>query len=434
MKLKLLISFTSFAICLLCSCSSDNIVSENASKSSSEKQTNFISLDESRKDLEGILSSINKAETRSNISKRYIVSAFSLGDSSILTRSVNSNKDSCTYLHVFNFNDDNGFAIMSGDKRFESLLALTERGHIQKNDTIDSPVLTDLLERARVNIIKLDKINEGDEITSIYGPWVNTVYIPNGLCQVKWGQSYPFWNKCPQKTDNSGELKTCYTGCVATATAQLMSIYKYPDTYNNHLYNWDKLSSCKAYYDFDSESADQISNLMKDLGESYNLDMNYGTDGSSAQFSNIQRTLSNFGYSNSGILGDYNHNIVVNELLQNHPILISGYDTELIDKEKFLGITVHTTYIYKGGHTWLMHGLLERSRTITTYKNGIEFRSSIQTEYYPLCNFGWDGFEDGYYLSELFDASRGPSFNESTRSNTENNFQYKLQILYNIRK
>ena len=104
MKRKLLISFTSFAICLLCSCSSDNIVSENASKSSSEKQTNFISLDESRKDLEGILSSINKAETRSNISKRYIVSAFSLGDSSILTRSVNSNKDSCTYLHVFNFN------------------------------------------------------------------------------------------------------------------------------------------------------------------------------------------------------------------------------------------------------------------------------------------------------------------------------------------
>lgn len=29
-------------------------------------------------------------------------------------------------------------------------------------------------------------------------------------------------------------------------------------------------------------------------------------------------------------------------------------------------------------------------------------------EYYMLCNFGWDGNSDGYYLMDVFNTTKGP--------------------------
>ena len=44
------------------------------------------------------------------------------------------------------------------------------------------------------------------------------------LVTSKWNQGAPFWDKCP--TDRSGTH--CWTGCVATAMAQIMRYYQYP--------------------------------------------------------------------------------------------------------------------------------------------------------------------------------------------------------------
>jgi len=45
----------------------------------------------------------------------------------------------------------------------------------------------------------------------------------NPLIQTKWNQDNPYWNECPMYQGNR-----CYTGCVATAMAQLMKYYNYP--------------------------------------------------------------------------------------------------------------------------------------------------------------------------------------------------------------
>ncbi len=56
---------------------------------------------------------------------------------------------------------------------------------------------------------------------------------------------------------------------------------------------------------------------------------------------------------------------------------------------------------------------------------------ACETEWYPLCNWGWNGDDDGYYLSTVFDPSKGPSFPTSTRSS---NLNCDMKILTNIRK
>ena len=47
------------------------------------------------------------------------------------------------------------------------------------------------------------------------------------------------------------------------------------------------------------------------------------------------------------------------------------------------------------------------------------------------CNFGWNGQDNGFYFGGAFDTNAGPVV---TRSGTEYNFQYNLEIVYNIRK
>lgn len=57
-----------------------------------------------------------------------------------------------------------------------------------------------------------------------------------------------------------------------------------------------------------------------------------------------------------------------------------------------------------------------------------------------LCNWGWDGLSDGYFLSGAFDAMSGPSYTDQLKSKTlvesgsEYNYQYSLKAVTGIRK
>lgn len=61
---------------------------------------------------------------------------------------------------------------------------------------------------------------------------------------------------------------------------------------------------------------------------------------------------------------------------------------------------------------------------------------------YPQCNWGWNGYHDGYFLSEAFDASKQatfpdweqPSGSADINSGNENNYQYKVEVVTGIRK
>ena len=84
------------------------------------------------------------------------------------------------------------------------------------------------------------------------------------LIKTKWDQDDPYWNLCPM----TGSSHDCYTGCVATAMAQVMYYWKWPVTgtgsysystetlglsasadFANTTYDWDNmLEKYNGYY------------------------------------------------------------------------------------------------------------------------------------------------------------------------------------------
>lgn len=341
---------------------------------------------------------------------------------------------------------------MSGDRRLPSLLAITENGNLYPNDTIDNPGLSIFFEGlAELYFTEADDKETPEETDQegseedpdpvdfsvrstyySYGEWKNIVYHQNGLCRVKWGQRYPYNKYCPRKKEDY-----TLTGCVATAVAQLMSVYQYPQTYNGYTYSWSNMLS-----PWDITGQDDVAILMQQLGLPKNLDVDYGVDASSASHENIPRTLKSFGYSQPGVCRDYDTSAVVDELKEGYGIIIRGDAIKKVSN--FLGIK---TTRYSEGHCWLGHGVLERKREVRLMSVHSGLLSTWhESEWYILCNFGWLGSHDGYYLSRVFDTSRPnpdfPDYESGTRSVDSSDeqsgvsgyFQYRLRTVTGIRK
>lgn len=94
------------------------------------------------------------------------------------------------------------------------------------------------------------------------------------------------------------------------------------------------------------------------------------------------------------------------------------------------GITVKTTY--DGGHAWVIDETLERRRQCIKYINGK--KNSTQTQYQRLvhCNFGWEGYANGYYYSANFNTNpgKGPVLQSTSESNDQESgyYQYRLKM------
>ena len=259
--------------------------------------------------------------------------------------------------------------------------------------------------------------------------------MPFGHCLVQWGQDFPYNKYC---TVQPGNINV-YTGCARVAVAQLMSIYKYPNSYTNPLYNyttyyfdWNEMNRYTSNdellnpYVADSTKYNQIARLMQQMGTSNNLNVTYDIyhldEPGSSHPDNIPRALENFGYTNGGERVSYETSVVVDELMSGYPILIGGSDNSNGNPK----------------HRWLGHGLMKVVITpiYPDSYHGVIMLPTV-TNYYILCNWGWNGRYDGYYLSEAFDTYSGPDYPYNpTRSGVVDagNYQYNIDVIINIRK
>jgi hypothetical protein len=413
---------------LFACCSQEDMT--NTQKPNLAKVSSYtVSIEEAQKDLESILADVDP-QTRGASSRRTISSKYTYQVKT--DANTRADGEETPSVHIFNFADNQGYAIMSGDKRIPSLLALTDSGHIDTTTVVDNPGLIaylGCLESKIEEVIPNKRWEEGDTAYVEYGEW-ETVTLKPGLCKVKWDQNDPYNMYCPMKNGYP-----VYTGCVATATAQLMSVYKYPLSYNGYTFDWDNMIPTKNRND------EHIARLMVELGNKENLDMSYGGSDanpyqSGAYIDNIPRTLKNFNYTNGGEVIGFSSSKIENEIKAGYPVLIGGYATEIKHIKRILGIKVKTTYEHRDGHCWLCHGLLVRRQEVKHFVNDEYLGSSYRYENYLLYNWGWSGDNDGYFLSNVFDAYARhlPENTRAVMSDHLYNFQYATQAVINIRK
>ena len=344
---------------------------------------------------------------------------------------VTSGQD--TLLYFVNYAKDQGWVVLSGDKRTEAILASSTTGSINKDALGGSAVWFDDLagkiygikhsnskasqsgdyamwrkidtltlglrpERKEARAIQPDEPGEYDYEDVLVDSTVEVVVdkAVGPLTKTKWGQGKP-WNSCTPYWQNTEER--CLTGCVAVAGAQMLyyfhSFKNKPEefysegwctgnvwdkknlSYAFHFWNsqtdtWDKMT-LGTYSRIPTEGTNLVALLMGFVG--YHVGMEYSNEASGAHTENLVKVYRMFGIGAE--YTDYREDLVRASLDKMLPVNIRAYAKR--KKKKFLFFDVGWSY-YEG-HSWIIDGYKEkRIRYTYTYeRRPIEEHGEIQS-------------------------------------------------------
>lgn len=291
-----------------------------------------------------------------------------------------------------------GFVVVSASDATDPILAYSPEGNLDPEHL--NPACEYLL-NSYVKFIAEHQNNEAVATSEVRAKWTElkdqtfTCDLSKAgiLFQTKWdqGDNYrPSYNIfCPQESDG----RYCFTGCVATAMAQIIKFWNYPEvggndrtsiathTWNNQSIKYKfKVDSNKFIYDsmpntlsYNSpwNNRRAIGKLMFACGVA--VQMSWGADGSGAQSSNVPAALTDwFKYSDNATYQYRNIsdaqwiNILHSEISEHHrPVYYSGYDAGGSGRD--------------AGHAWVIAGE----------------SAADNTKFY--INWGWGGGSNGFY-------------------------------------
>lgn len=301
-------------------------------------------------------------------------------------QNIATRSDNNAYYYIFNAGNGNGFVVVSGDDRANDVLGYSSSGDFSM-DSIPSNfrswlnIYQNELQLLMDNSTTSASTSESTSVSS------STSVLPL-LGQTKWNQGAPYNSLCPKNGGNS-----TYTGCVATAIAQIMRYYQYPvngigtktytsETINKTLtvnfsattYDWSNMVDKYTGSETDIQK-NAVGTLMYHCGVAANMD--YGTSSSAAYDEDAAIGLINhLGYDPNlrTIYRDYYsvdewETILKNELNNGRPVLYGGGNNS-------------------GGHAFVCDGY------------------DVNDLYH--FNWGWNGYCDGYYaLTSLKPNSTG---------------------------
>lgn len=306
-------------------------------------------------------------------------------------------QDGFKSLYIFN-KGENGYMIVSADDCAVPLLGYSD------NDKFDVENIPSQLKWWLDFYSKEIKYASENQIMTVNSSSSTDKTPISPLLSTLWNQNSPYNNDCPM--DNGSRS---VTGCVATAMAQTMKYYNWPEkgtgsnsyTWNNQTlsldfsnitFDWNNMTDTYSSSSTSAQNA-AVAKLMYACGVSVNMD--YSSSESGASSYNMGTALyNNFGYSDAMtnlIRAFYTtsdwENIVYDQLSQGMPVLYGGQSNE-------------------GGHQFVCDG--------------------YSSDGYFHFNWGWAGQSDGYYLLSALDPMSQGIGGSTT------GFNYDQSILINI--
>lgn len=276
--------------------------------------------------------------------------------------------------YLFN-SQDGGYLLVSADDVAYPVLAYSETGEIDPSNM--SPELQWWLDEYGRQIEWAVSKGAAPAVNGPAAPEGWTAIAP--LVKTKWDQGAPYNNLCP--TYNGTR---CYTGCVATAMAQVMNYHKYPESGEGKVsytsttiqrplsldmsllkLDWDNMIDNYSTQEYTNDQAIAVARLM--MGCGYSVNMNYGTSASGAQGSSVGIALRTY-FKYDKNLRDYMRAIysssewtqMIYENLKNvGPLVMNGQSPAM------------------GGHSFVCDG--------------------YSGDGYFHFNWGWSGMSDGYF-------------------------------------
>lgn len=349
-----------------------------------------VSEEEAIETLNGILNATYFSNTSSNmitaninIKKKEIDRIDYITDSNNGLHAINDNVPNAvdTFMYVINFKDDNGYALMSTDRRTYPMYALIDEGNYYPyNNNPGFDLFIDMAKFYHKLVVQKEGLIDQIPIhNKIEWELVNQV---GPKLQYKWGQRDPFNIYCPIL--NNG--KHAAVGCTAVAAAMILAMNKKPSVINGYSLDWNLISQMKTAYDLNNNEAgrNQVATFLHELGKKMN--MTYGEQ--SGAWPNdalkyMREECHLWAYNMKDYkAGDGASNYIIYHTLHSYPlglVMMCGYTQRGNKKE---------------GHTWVLDGQI-----FYKDKNHPDKR---QMDLYH-CNWGWGGHNDGYYLRFIFD-------------------------------
>jgi len=208
--------------------------------------------------------------------------------------------------YIFN-NEEGGFVIVAGDDCATPILGYSTEGSIDPNNL---PIQLEELLNAYAEEIQHAVENNEQATDSIKALW-NTYYsapesrnakaVVNALITTSWNQ-YPYYNiKCPSDQSLSSFGGHPTTGCVATAMAQIMKYWEYPEmgtgnksywcgqystlsaNFANTTYDWKNMP-LKLTSSSTATQKDAVATLMYHCGVAVEMEYNSDGNGSSSAY------------------------------------------------------------------------------------------------------------------------------------------------------
>lgn len=300
------------------------------------------------------------------------------------------------HYYVFNRLDSDGFVIMGGDERAQQVLGYSDTGTFDYDRIPDNMrwFLSQYQEQIHYAIEHNFTPSARDAGKRESTARVKADVEP--LITSKWNQNVPYNSEIPTHSDGL----TFYTGCAATAGAQIINYFKYPEhgigslsltqtpsvpaghtketitfsaDFENTFYDWDNmLDVYHCYYNGKNVCTDPLINQQAVGTLMYHIAVashsSFGTNATSSSIGSIAEGLIKyFGYPNTL---SYRHrkcysdqqweDMIYDELVAGRPVLYSGEPVDYL------------------GHAFVCHG----------------YNASENT--YAI-NWGWGGKHDGFF-------------------------------------
>ena len=314
-----------------------------------------------------------------------------------------------TLFYVVNFSGDNGFAVLSADRRLPDVYAISDEGHLDMNDTVHNKGLGLFFSGlpASVPPIGID--------TTVYEPLYPPSYEKDNSYRIdpmfdgnvrRWHQESPFNLTCPMMEDISELIDVkkyvhAPVGCAPLSLGMIMSYYEWPESYSGTSFVWSEMK--KVDPELSIKSIGQLNlnqqaliRMLSWLGASNNLNSRYTVKSTSTDTeSTYKRTFQNFGYRQPADFEDFSNSGLKAMIDQRKPVLIYG-----------------------NGHMWVVDGLIYDADVEVVNPGGMNYWKRGEGLMFHLV-WGWGGeangyfrFDDGFEHIGKFQDSNDPEWDE----------------------
>lgn len=303
-------------------------------------------------------------------------------------------------FYVFNNNDHDGFVIVSADDNTREILGYSESGSFDETN-IPSNISRWFTHYA-----------EEVAFASNAKPVQHRLKLPAArhaispikplLGGIQWNQGTPYNNLCP--IDQTDDTRS-YTGCVATAAAQIMRYWKHPERgQGSHTNEWsnDGWGSGSEYADFGNTYYDWDNMLENYKTNDYGQALNY--DETEAQA--VATLMYHVGISCDMIYGGYKvggsgaFTYKIMQALYTYFRYDKGCEYVLLDAIGLKQFEKKFMTELEAGRPILMGGG-------TVNNEGHEFVcDGIDRDGYFHINWGWGGMSDGYFALSALDPDQ----------------------------